>query len=79
MTGKVKEYLDLWEADGDPTNAAKIDQELLNTVKDYVRRRKLGSSAKVKTQQGRDPIEVGAVGGWDYETYDYDQDGVNAI
>ncbi len=28
MTGKAKVYLDLWEADHDPTNAKKTDEEL---------------------------------------------------
>ncbi len=45
-----KENFDLWEADRDPTDAAKTYQELLNKTKDYSRRRKLDSSAKEKTQ-----------------------------
>ena len=44
MTGKAKEYFDLWEADQDPTNAAKTYVELLNKVKDYARRRKLDTT-----------------------------------
>jgi hypothetical protein len=79
MTGKAKEHFDLWETDHDPTNAAKTYEDLLNKVKDYARRRKLNSSAKEKIQQGGDPMDVGAVGGWDYEDYDYDQDVVYAI
>ncbi len=39
MMGKAKEYFDLWEADHDPTNAAKTYEELLNKVKEYARRR----------------------------------------
>ncbi len=39
MIGKAKEYFDLWEADRDPTDAAKTNEELLNRVKDYGRRR----------------------------------------
>ncbi len=52
-----------WEADHDPTNAAKAYGELLNKVEDYARRRKLDSSAKDKIQQGGYPMDVGAVGG----------------
>ena len=62
MTGKAKEYFDLWEADHDPTNAAKTYEELLNKVKDYARRRKLDSSAKEKIEQRGDPMDVGAEG-----------------
>ncbi len=63
ITGKAKEYFDLWEADRDPTEAAKSYEELLNKVKDYARRRKLDTSVKEKIQQGGDPMDVGAVGG----------------
>ncbi len=75
--GKAKEYFDLWEAERDPTDAAKTYEELLNRVKDYARRCKLDSPAKEKMQRGGDPMDVGAVGGWSWE--DYDQDGVCAI
>ena len=34
MTGKAKEYFDLWEADRDPTDAAKTYNELLGKVTD---------------------------------------------
>ena len=78
MIGKAKEYFDLWEADRDPTDAAKTYEELLKKVKDYARRRKLDTNAKERMQHGGDPMDVGAVGGWDYENYDYDQDGVHA-
>ncbi len=37
MTGKAKEYFDLWEADHDPMYAKKTYEELLNKVKDYAR------------------------------------------
>ncbi len=77
MIGKAKKYFDLWEADRDPTDAAKTHEEFLNRVKDYARRRKLDSSAKEKMQHGGDPMDVGAVGGWSWEGYD--QDGVCAI
>ncbi len=40
MTGKAKEYFDQWEADHDPTNAAKTHEELLNKVKGYAMGRK---------------------------------------
>ncbi len=39
----------------------------------------MDSSAKEKIQQGGDPIDVGAVGAWDYENYDYDRDGIYEI
>jgi hypothetical protein len=78
MTGKAKEYFDFWQVDHDPTNAAKTYEELLSKVKDYARRRKLDSSAKEKFQEGGDPMDVGVVGGWDCENYDYDQYGVYA-
>ena len=45
ITGKAKVYFNLWEADHDPTNAAKTYEELLNKFKYYARRRKLDSSA----------------------------------
>ena len=51
MTGKAKEYFDLWEADRDFTEAAKSYEELLNKAKDYARRRKLDASAKQRMQQ----------------------------
>ncbi len=73
MVGKTEEYFDLWEADRDPTDAAKTYEELLSRVKDYVRRLKLDSSAKEEIQHGGDPMDVGAVGGWIWE--DYEQDG----
>ncbi len=80
MTGKAKEYLDLWETDQDPPAKAKETyDELFNKVKDYARRRKMDTNAKERMQQGGDPMDLGAVGGWDYENYDYDQDGVYAI
>ncbi len=41
MIGKAKGYSDFWEAGRDPTDAAKAYEELLNTVKDYARRRKM--------------------------------------
>ncbi len=69
MTGKAKEYLDLWEADHDPTNAKKAYAELLNKVKGYARRRKLDTNAKERMQHGGDPMDVGTVTGWDC---DYD-------
>ena len=50
---------------------------MLNKVKDYARRCKLDTTAKERMQQGGDPMDVGAVGGWSWE--DYDQDGVYAI
>ncbi len=57
MTGKAKEYFDLWEADRDTTatDAAKSYEEFLAKVKDYSRRRKLDSSVKEKMQHGGDP------------------------
>ncbi len=70
---------DFWEADHDPTNAAKTSEELLKKVKHYADRRKVDSSAKEKIQQRGDLMDVGSVGGWDCENYDYDQDGVYAI
>ena len=45
MTGKAKEYFDIWEADRDPTDSGKNYEDLLAKVKDYARRRKLDSSA----------------------------------
>ncbi len=63
--------------DHDPTNATKTYEELLNTVKDYARRRKLDIPAKERTPQGGDPMDVGVVGGWCWD--DYDQDVVYAI
>ncbi len=50
MTGKAKEYFDLWEADRDTADAAKSYEELLAKIKDYSRRRKLDSSVKEKMQ-----------------------------
>ena len=77
MTGEAKEYFGFRGADHDPTNAKKTYEELLNKVQDYARRRKLDTTAKEWTQQGRDSMDVGAVGGWSWE--DYYQDGVYAI
>ena len=79
MTGKAKEYFDLWEGDRDQTDAAKSYEELLNKVKDYARRRRLDASAKERMQQGGDPMDVGAVGGYGWEEQYFDQDGVYAI
>ncbi len=64
MTGKAKEYFDLWEADRDTTDAAKFYEELSGKIKDCSRRRKLDTSAKEKMQHGGDPMDVGTVGGW---------------
>ncbi len=54
ITGRAKEYFDLWEADHDPTNAKKTYEELLNKVKDYAGRHKLDTNAKGRMQQGGD-------------------------
>ncbi len=62
MTGKAKEYFDLWEGDRDTTDVAKSYEELLNKVKDYARRRKLDNTAQKNMQHGGDPREVGQVG-----------------
>ncbi len=37
MTGQAKEYFELWEADHDPTNTKKTDEDLVNKVTDYAR------------------------------------------
>ncbi len=63
VMNKAEEYFDLWEADRDTTDAAKSYEELLSKVTHYSRRRKLNSSAMEKIQHGRDPMDVGAVGG----------------
>ncbi len=77
MAGTTKEYFDLWEADHDPTNEKTTYENLLNKVKDYARKRSLDTTARDRTQQGGDLVDVGAVGGWSWE--EYDQDGVYAI
>ncbi len=77
MTRKAKGYFDFWEADHDPTKAAKKYEELLSKVKDYARGCKFDSSANEKIQQGGDLMYKGAVGGWNQE--DYDQDGAHAM
>ncbi len=66
MTGKAKEYFDVWEADRDAVGAAKSYEELLAKVKDYSRWRKLDISVKAKMQHGGDPMDVGAVGGYSW-------------
>ncbi len=43
MARKAKNYFDFWEADRDTTAQAKVREEVLTKVKDYSRRRKLGS------------------------------------
>jgi hypothetical protein len=49
-------------------------------VKDYARSRKLDATAKARIQQGLDPMDIGAVGGYGCEEQYYDhQDGVYAI
>ncbi len=53
-------------------------EELSNKVKEYAWRRKLDTNAKKSMQQGGDPMNVGSVAGWDYDS-DFDQDGVHAI
>jgi hypothetical protein len=58
MIGQAKEYFHFWEADRDPTDAAKTYEGLSNKVKDYARRRKLDSTAKEKVQHGGDPMDV---------------------
>ena len=35
LTGKSREYFDMWEVDGDPLDTTKKYEELLNKVKDY--------------------------------------------
>ncbi len=61
MTGKAKQYFDLWEGDRDTTDAAKSYVELLSKVKDDARRRKLDNAVQRNTQHGIDPVDVGAV------------------
>jgi hypothetical protein len=64
MTGKAKEYFDLWEADRDTADAAKSHEELFAKVKEYARRRKLDSPVKKKMHHGGDPMDVVEVSGW---------------
>jgi hypothetical protein len=66
MTGKAKEYFDLWEAGLDNTDPAKSYDELLAKVKDYLKRRKMDSSAKEKMPYGGDHMDAGSVGGWSW-------------
>ncbi len=47
MTGKSKEYFDLWEADHDHTDAAEADGELLNKAKDQTTPLKITCSKEV--------------------------------
>ncbi len=62
MTGKAKEYFDLWERDRDSTDAAKSYEELLNNVKDYAKGgRKIVNTAHKNMQHGGDPMDVGAI------------------
>ncbi len=42
MTGKAKEYFDLWEADRRTTYAAKSYEELLSKVKDLLKETQVG-------------------------------------
>jgi hypothetical protein len=73
----------MWEANKGHTDPSKSYEELLAKVKDFSRKRKLDSSAKEKRQHGGDPMDVGAVGGWncnDDTGGGYDQgDGVYAF
>ena len=62
MTGRSKELFDMWEADRDPTDAAKAYEELLSKVKDYARRKKLDTAAQKQVQAGYDPTDIGAIG-----------------
>ncbi len=64
MTGKAKEYFDIWEEHPDNTDAAESYEELLSKIKDYARRRKLDSTAEEKMQHGGDPLDAGDVCGW---------------
>ncbi len=50
---------------------------MFKKVKDYARRRKLDATAQERMQQGADPTNEGAVGGWSWE--EYDQDGFYVI
>ncbi len=61
MTGKAKDYFDLWEGDRDNTDAVRSHEELLNKVKDNARGRKVDNTAQRNTQHGGDPMDVGAV------------------
>ncbi len=81
MTGKSKEYSDLWEADRDHTGAAKSYDEFLNKARDYAHKRKLTTRHK-NMQQGGDSVEVAAVGGLSWYVAvngEYDYDGVSAV
>ena len=62
VTGRAKEYFDIWEADRDTTIAQKSYEEFLTKVKDYSRRRKLDSAAQKNIQRGGDPMDIGQVG-----------------
>ena len=64
MTGKAKEYFDLWEAHREPTDAAKSYEELLHKVKDHARKRRLGTSVHKTMQRGGDPMDAGEVQDW---------------
>ncbi len=77
MTGKAKEHFDLWEGDRYTTDALKSHEELLNKVKDYARRRKLDTTAQNNTQDGGDPMDVGAVReNWDCN---WDEEEIDAV
>ena len=80
-TGKAREYFDLWEADSGKADAAKSYTALLNKLKDFARRKKLGSNVQRNMQQGSDPVDVGTVGeNWDNGPVYYGEDaGIDAV
>ena len=59
MTGKAKEYFDLWEVDQDTADIEKAYEDLLVKVNDYARRKKLDKSAQKQVQSGMTPWTSG--------------------
>ncbi len=61
ITGRAQEYFDFWEADHDPTNAAKTYEELLNKGKDFARQECKAEEVKPRDLPGTEAARLAAL------------------
>ena len=55
LTGRSREYFDMWEADGDPLDSTKKYDGLLNRVKDEAGKRRIDGHVTKVIGTGGDP------------------------
>ncbi len=78
MMGKSKDYFDPWEPDRDRTDAATLNMQLSDKVKEYACKRNLHNTAHKNMQHGTDPMDAGAVNG-DWHEWNCEDENIDAV